>query len=165
MGHIFVGNFLDFLVKESAFSSFNCTLELFPIFNPFWRPIFFEVSITVSILLTLWMFDNVNNLWTLSLCSFYGVSERLNGMFKGFAIWDTVYVDCSNGFDWLIDKVFLIIAIFDNHMLFSSNIFLKDWNGNCEWSIIENKSPFRVNRVFVKFFWPISKEHQVNNWI
>jgi len=31
-------------------------------------------------------FSYINNLWTLSLYSFYGVSKRLNSMFKRFAI-------------------------------------------------------------------------------
>ena len=63
------------------------------------RPIIFKVSVTVSVQPTLGMFGDVDNLWVLSLYSFYGVGKRLNSMFKGFAIWDTICVDCSDGFD------------------------------------------------------------------
>ena len=81
------------------FSSFNYALKLFPIFISVWRLIFFKVSVAVSVPLTLGMFGNIDNLWVLGLYSFHGISKRLNSMFKGFAISDTICIDCFDGFD------------------------------------------------------------------
>jgi len=52
----------------------------------------------------------------------------------------------------LLTNFFLLIAIFDNYMLFGLNMFFKDWNSNHEWDMIGNKSLFRVNEVFVELF-------------
>ena len=94
----FVGNFLDFLIKEWTFSSLNHFLKLFPIFQLFWRPISFKVSITASIPPTLGMFGNVDDLWVFGLYSFYSISKRLNRVFKRSNIRNSVYVNCSNSF-------------------------------------------------------------------
>ena len=68
------------------FCSFNHAFELFQIFNICRRPIIFEVSATVSIPPTLGIFGDVDNLRVLSSYSFHSVDERLNDVFKEFAI-------------------------------------------------------------------------------
>ena len=83
----FVGDFLDLQVKKCLFGTFNCFLELFPILNIFCHLVLFKVSITISILPTLRLLGDVNNLWIFSPNSFHSVGKQLNDDFKGINIW------------------------------------------------------------------------------
>jgi len=58
----FVGDFLNFLVKEGLFSTLNCLLELLPVLDMLSQLIFLEVLSTIFVLPTLGVLGNIDNL-------------------------------------------------------------------------------------------------------
>ena len=58
----FVGDFLNFLVKERLFSTLDYLLELLPVLDVLSQPIFLEVLSTIFVLPTLGVLGDIDDL-------------------------------------------------------------------------------------------------------
>jgi len=121
---VFVGNFIDFFVKEAMFCLLDYSFESFPVLQLFGLFIYIEIPITVIIPPSYGVLCDIDFLGVFIPYSINIIGKQIN-FFKGSNVLDRVYFETLDKVYQLVNEITFLFAVLDKRMFCCLYMFLE----------------------------------------